>query len=742
MLKSLTRMPLLFSLSLFAGPAAAQAESPMPPAGPAPERTCLVLSGGGARGIAHIGVLKVLERERIPIDCIVGTSMGAVIGSLYAAGLSADEVEQAVLSIRWSDVFSDSAARVDRPFRRRQLDRSFLLESAVGYRAGRFGIPLSLLQGQNLGLALRGVLLPVATIDNFDALPIPFRAVATDLESGEGVVLSAGDLAQAVRASMAVPGVFPPVEINDRLLIDGGTASNLPVSVARAFGATRIIAVDISAPLRTREELASPLSITDQMLTAMIRRQTEAEAALLQPGDVLLQPALGRLSSADFSLAAQTAITPGSEAAEAALPQLRTLSVDPETYAALRETQRSRIHAMASLPPSNLEDSPELVQSLLRAWQREHPEAKDDLASLQAQIARIYGSGRFESVDYRIARRGEDLQLEFNARERRFGAGGLSFGLRLEDDFDGNSNFELGARLRDTEVNARGAEWLAEAQLGKTTRVAFEWLQPLDDDRRFFVLPELSYTARTQNIETGPRQALEFRRQSYQISTDLGSWLGRWGLASLGVQRQQNRFSRVSGPLETFGVADESPAAIRLGLTADTQDDPQFPSRGTFHRLNLRRYSGVLGAGFDASVLDYTGSYAWPTFDDDRLLLRARLQLTEGDRVPLGELAYLGGCLDLSGVADERLAGTELLLGQAIYYRHAGRLFDRYRVFYGGSLETGNVWQQRSDISFESLIFAGSAFVAAESPLGALYFGYGRAEGARSALYLFIGRPY
>jgi NTE family protein len=705
-------------------------------------RTCLVLSGGGARGIAHIGVLRVLERERIPVHCIVGTSMGAVIGSLHASGLDADEVERAILAIDWVQVFSDAPARLDRPLRQRELDRSFLVDSAIGYRRGRFGIPLSLLQGQRLGLALRGVLLPVATVEDFDALPIPFRAVATDLENGEGVILGEGDLARAVRASMAVPGVFPPVEIDGRLLMDGGTASNLPVSVARGLGAQRIIAVDISAPLRSREELASPLSITDQMLTAMIRRQTEAEAALLGPGDVLLRPELGKLGSADFALAAREAIGPGESAATDALGALRGLAVDAESYAAYRATRRARIAAMAELPRPDIKGAPPAVRSLLEAWRREYPEAPDDLASLQAQIGRIYGSGRFESVDYRLRKREDGMALELDARERRFGDGGLAFGLRLRDDFDGNSDFELGARLRDTEVSRSGAEWLAELRVGRTTLAAFEWLQPLGPDRRHFLLPEARYSARTQRVEQGERQVLEFRRQSIGVGFDAGRWLGRWGQASLGLQRQQDRYDRISGPQDSFAVADESPGAFRIGLYADTQDDPQFPSRGTFHRLGLRRYSDLLGGSFDAYVLGYEGSYAWPTFGEDHLLLRARLQLTEGDRLPLDGLSYLGGFLNLSGLPDERLAGSELAFGQAIYYRSAGRLFDRYRLFYGGSLEAGNTWFDRSDISFDSLLIAGSAFIAADSPLGALYFGYGRAEGGVSSLYLFIGRPY
>lgn len=707
-----------------------------------PERTCLVLSGGGARGIAHVGVLKVLERERVALDCIVGTSMGAVIGSLYASGLSADEVEQAVLGIDWAQVFNDRPARLDQPLRRRELDRGFLVESAIGYRQGRFGIPVSLLQGQRLGLALRAVLLPTSTVDDFDALPIAFRAVATDLETGEGVVLGQGDLARAVRASMAVPGVFPPVEIDGRLLVDGGSASNLPVSIARQMGATRIIAVDISAPLRVRQDLNSPLAITDQMLTAMIRRQTEAEAALLQPGDLLLRPALGGLGSADFLAAARSAIAPGTAAAEAAQTALAAFALPREEFEALQRARTAQVRRLAELPGLALGDGPPLVKAALRAWQREHPDAEADLAALESKLWRIYGLDRFESVDYRWDDTEEGPRLALDLRERRFGDGGLAFGLLLQDDFDGNSTFQLGARLRDTEVNASGAEWLVEAEIGKRTHVGLEWLQPLNEARSVYALPSAAYTARSHRISLGARDALEYRRQSFELGADLGLWLGRWGQASLGAQVQQNRFSRVAGLPGLVNVERETAPAWRFGLLADTQDDLRFPRHGSFHRLGLRHYGGGLGRDFDASVLDYTGSYVWPLSEAGHLLLRGRLQHTWGGDAPLSELAYLGGFLNLSGYAEERLAGRHLALVQGIYHREAGRLFDRFRMFYGGSVEAGNTWLQRRDVDLSGLIFGASLFVAADSPLGALYFGYGQAERGENSLYLFIGRPY
>ena len=710
--------------------------------GVAHAKTCLVLSGGGARGLAHVGVLKVLERERVPIHCVVGTSMGAVIGSLYASGLDASEIETAMAAIDWSTVLQDEPARTDLPLRMRQQDRSFLVGAAIGYRDGKFGLPRALVRGQRFGIVLRGLLLPAAGIENFDDLPIPFRAVATDLESGIMQVLADGDLAGAARASMAVPGILPPAERNGRLLIDGGAVSNLPVSVARDLGADRIIAVDISMPLRSREQLTSPLAVTDQMVTTMMRRQTEAEIAALAHTDLLLQPDLGPIGSLDFVAAQTGAVAPGERAAEAMRDKLAALALAPDAYAAWRESRRGMIKAIGA--PARIELDTTAAPgraAVLRAYLREHPTEAIDQARLEADIARLYGRGEFDSVDYRIAREQDENVLRVTLRDREWGSGTLRFGLRLEDDFDGSSNFDLGGRLRATEVNDRGAEWIAEGQIGKTTRVAYEWLQPLDAARRWWLLPHTAYTARNQPLFFGEERVLELRRQSLEVGVDAGRWIDDWGVLSLGVFRRTSRYDARTAASD-FAPLQQNTAGLRLDYQHDTQDDAQFPRRGQFVQAALRHHLDALGGDFDASVLELRGLQAFGLGEDDRLLFQTRLQYTEGDLLPGDEYSFLGGFLDLSGLPEDARLGRHSALGQAIYYHPLTTVFDRYRVFLGGSLESGGTWETDSEISLDSLIWGGSVFAAAESPLGALYFGYGRTEAGEDSLYLFVGRPY
>ncbi len=249
----------------------------------------LVLSGGAARGLAHIGVLKALDEQGIQIDAIAGTSMGAVVGGLYASGYTPAELERIALEMDWQQALSDAPPRKDVPFRRKQDDRDFLVKQKISFRDdGTLGLPLGVIQGQNLAMVLESLLVHTSDNRDFDKLAIPFRAVSTDIATGEKVVFRKGHLPQAIRASMSIPAVFAPVEIDGRLLVDGGMVDNIPVDVARDMGVDVVIVVDIGNPLRDRKDLSTVLDVMNQSITLMTRKNSEAQLATLKPGDVLI----------------------------------------------------------------------------------------------------------------------------------------------------------------------------------------------------------------------------------------------------------------------------------------------------------------------------------------------------------------------------------------------------------------------------------------------------------------------
>src|SRR5690348_3010232 len=319
---------------------AAAAAAPPGAAAPHRLRIGLVLSGGGARGIAHVGVLRVLEQLHVPIDAIAGTSMGAVVGGLYASGLSPDQIERTIRSMNWQEAFRDRPPREDLTLRRKQEDENFLVKFPIGIKGGRPVLPMGLIQGQGLTEMLRRLTLPVSRITSFDDLPTPFRAVATDLENGQEVVMGSGDLTSAMRASLSAPGVFAPVERGGQLLVDGGVSDNVPVDVARAMGVDVVIVVDVGFPLLPRNKLTSVTAISNQMLAILMRRKSEQELGRLGPHDILIRPALGDTSSFDFGNVNRL-LGVGAAAAWQMRDRLAALADNPEQYSAYQERRVS-----------------------------------------------------------------------------------------------------------------------------------------------------------------------------------------------------------------------------------------------------------------------------------------------------------------------------------------------------------------------------------------------------------------
>ena len=303
-------MHLLASLAVVGGtllglPSFAQQPATAPPDDARP-RIGLALSGGGARGGAHVGVLRALRDLGIPVDYIAGTSMGSVIGGFYASGLDEEQIATLAGEIDWGDLFDDSPSRDNRTFHRKRDDDLYLVKQKAGLNDGQLELPMGLVQGQDIDLFLARTTLPVTHVEAFDELPIPFRAVATDMVTGAAVVLDHGSLADAIRASLSIPAAFAPIEIDGRLLVDGGVSQNLPVDAVRAMGADIVIAVDISTPLATREDLTSILSVTGQLAGFLTNRGTAEQIAKLGPSDILITPDLRDVTTSDFTRITET----------------------------------------------------------------------------------------------------------------------------------------------------------------------------------------------------------------------------------------------------------------------------------------------------------------------------------------------------------------------------------------------------------------------------------------------------
>ncbi len=294
----------------------------------------LALSGGGARGGAHIGVLKALEELRVPVDCIAGTSVGAVIGGFYASGLSVAQIEDITRGIDWNSAFQNAVPRASTSFRRKQDDYLFLVDVGPGLRAGKLALPIGLVQGQVIDMILSRALAATPAERDFDRLGISFRAVATDLSTGRPVVLGDGDLALALRASISLPALLSPTDIDGRMLIDGGLAMNLPVEVVQAMGAVVVVAVDVTSSLLARESMRSVIDVTSQLTTLITQPAMEEQKNRLHANDILLTPTFGETATfGSFAMFEET-IADGYRAVMDQRERFEAWSLDRDGYAA------------------------------------------------------------------------------------------------------------------------------------------------------------------------------------------------------------------------------------------------------------------------------------------------------------------------------------------------------------------------------------------------------------------------
>ncbi len=731
-------------------------------------RICLVLSGGGARGMAHVGVLKVLEELKIPIDCIAGTSMGAVVGGLYASGMSAVDIERTVRSLDWQEAFRDAPPRRDLAFRRKQDDRNFLVRLPLGLKHGQILLPKGFIQGQKLQETLRQLTLPFDNKTDFDKLPTPFRAVATDLETGGAVLLDKGDLAIAMRASISAPGVFAPVDYHGRLLVDGGLAENLPVNVARDMNADILIVSDVSFPLQDRSQLDSAITISNQMLAILVRKDSDRQKKTLGAQDILIEPMMGRASSTDFTAGSNT-IVQGEKAARAVASRLASLRVDAATYGQYVARRAAREPGLPPIQFIRVDPESKRYEKTIMAEMLPLVGKPLDPDQVGARITKLYGLGNFETLDYSLAERtseggatvaaaasaastvpaggeGDDSGLEIHARRKSWGPNYVRFGLNLQDDFDGNSHYNAAARFLLTEINDYGAELLTDVQIGYDPKVVSEFYQPLDPLRTWFVAPSARIEVRDLPIYINNEEVADFRDREAEADLDVGRTLGSWGEIRAGIHRTNGAtHDRLGDPELVESQYNEGEFFLKFSY--DKLDNVFFPRAGQTFSVQWDSDRTNLGSDFardrvsaDWLVAESRGRNTVLFWTSAGATLDGNLKLTA-----LPEFYSLGGFFNLSGLAQTSLIGQNYAITRAIYFRkigHGGEGFFEFPAYLGMSLEAGNTWERRGDISWGTAHKDGSVFVAFDTFLGPLYLGTGYDTRGSSSFYLFLGRSF
>lgn len=715
-------------------------------------RICLALSGGGARGFAHVGVLKVLEELHVPIDCIAGTSMGAVVGGLYAAGLSATDIEARLYALQLNDVALDRVERRDLPQSIREEDEQYPLGATLGLSAKGVRLPAGVVQASQFLELLQNWTAHLPPEIEFDRLPIPFRTVATDLETGKIVVFTKGPLHKAIRASMAAPGVFAPIEIDGRLLSDGGLVKNLPVDIARQMGADIVIAVNIGTPLMPRDKLQTLFNVSQQMVNILTEQNVEAQKALLGPNDILLEPRLGDISFMDFDRSRE-AVAIGEKTTRDLTQRLVALAMPEQMYAI-----KHQIRLNPQLPDITIQfvdvvSNGAVPESDIRRQLNIRLGSIYKAEEINRKLAILNNTREFDSINHELVERNGEYGIRVNAYGRNWGPHFLRFGLALSSGFEGTGGFKLQVGHRRPWLTDGGLEWRNDLEFGNSLKLHTELRQPVFEREGMYLAPFAETSQSTRNLYNFNTRIAEYNFRADKLGLDLGLRLGEQsvlGEAKLGLDFNHYRVRPKLGGIlyrddsgninaESLPSADLQQIGLKSAIVIDQLSDASFPRYG--YKLGASTFIGTDHSHKNFKEVALNTTWA-SSIDNHSINIKFNAAgLFQKDSEIRGIGSTLGGFQQLSAYQPDQFTGNFMLYGSLTYLLRAVK-FDLagQSLFLGTSLEAGNVWDKSSDISLQSLRKSASLFAGFNSFIGPIYLGFAVGQGGARNVFFQMGR--
>ncbi|MEM9148748.1 MAG: patatin-like phospholipase family protein [Pseudomonadota bacterium] len=660
-------------------------------------RIGLVLGGGGAAGVAHVGVIQALEALGIRPDVVAGTSMGAIVGGLYAAGLNPVELENAVTAIDWSSILNDKSDRqLLHPLRRDSRLDPFSVQAdlPIGIGDGGIQVDAGLVDAVKLTLELRRLAARAEAISDFDALPIPFRAVATDLVTGKAVVLGDGDLATALRASMSIPALFPPVEIGERLLVDGGVVNNLPIDVARAMGADVVIVSEIPGATVTPEDLRSLTAALAQTMSIMITANSRVQTATLTPADIYLVPDVQAVGMLDFQEAPST-ISAGQAVVAAQTTRLAALAAVRAPI--LREDRiLDPLNTEIAYDRIVIDYSGPLDPRVIRARLDLPEQGPVNIGEIETALRQVYGLGTLDAVQYRLERQAEERVLVVTAEPVNTGLLQPRLGLGLSNVFGGGGEFALALGLSAIDLTPLGGRLDFDGALGNIDGARLRFEQPLDVGQTIFLRPEASYFRSTSTFFASPdNPASEIQIERTLIGVEALWASGNWGRLGLGIAYRHtvSEAERALFGSVGFGRVVEDEVPLTLLLDYDTLDDPDLPRAGIQFSAALD-FDLLESASADQLEVDAVAALSFGQHTISPFLF------LEGD-IDADEFSphLIGGFQRLSGFEEGELIGTVVgVAGLRYYYRFPYDSLFGKEAFLGGSAEYGGAYEEWDDL--------------------------------------------
>ena len=699
-------------------------------------RIGLVLGGGGARGAAHIGILEVLRENRIPVDCVAGTSMGGLVTGAFVAGLSPDEMLTAMGEADWRAMFNDNPPINELNPRIKYQSRRFIPGTELGVtKEGAQALP-AVVQGQKVKLFINRLVRSQYGEPLMQNMPIPVSIVATDLVTGDKVVFREGSLTKAMRSTMSVPGLMAPVKDGDKLLVDGGLVDNVPIDeVRKSCNPDVVIAVNVGSPLMKAEDIAGIFSVAGQMINILTEQNVTRSLATLKSGDIYIKPDLDGITAAEFSRYAETAKR-GRAAAEAMLPRLKSLSVGEKQYQDWLATMTPVRGELPVVDEVRIAGLKRVNPAYPDRYLKHYEGAPVDVGRVDKDMSLIYGDGLYDDVDFALLSTRDRNILRVTPVEKEFGPDYLRFGFNLNAVTSGPSTYNLRVAYQKTLINSLGGEWLAGVQFGNENAVFTEFYQPLDAERRFFLEPKLSFFRVPFDIYQNNKRVAEYKVDQTTLDLMAGINVGLWGPVSVGwTERYRSAELAIGTPATSSG--GKAYGGFLAKMDFDQFDYLYDPTRGWGAHGS---YFYAAGGGYDKADLDLRAAQ---NFGDYILHGRIRGAGSLTGTLPFYDAVALGGFLNLSGFARNQIIGDSLAYGNVRLEKIVGRLPAGLRgdMRVGLALEGGKVNGRYTETELNGWQSSVTAYVGGETPVGMVYLGYGYSPNGVNNFYMFIGTP-
>ena len=710
-------------------------------------KVALVLSGGGARGFSHVGVIRELERLGVKIDIVAGTSMGAMVGGGYASGYSVEQMQDIILGVDWKEMFALRPDRDEINWRRRQDDFKGLGTQEIGLSKKGVLFPDSVVPAQHLEIFLRSITRHVSSVTDLSKLSIPFAAIATDLDTGEAVVMQKDvTLADAMRSSMSVPGAFSPFPYKNHVLVDGGLAQNLPVEQAKAMGADIIIAVNAGTPLGKSKDIHSVAGVMGQMIGILTERNVDHSKSLLTEKDILITTDLTGFNAGDFQKA-EAIIEAGEKSAKKYERQLKRLAVSQEAFEQWNLARQSAVQPPQARQVASVQvQGLEVVnpKSVIKSADLDltKPITEDQIAQASAKI---WATDDFTLVPYTFEPGPNGTQtLVWRPQEKPWGYNTIRVGGKISTDFNQEHTFDFLVAHTMGWLNSWGGEWRNEAQIGKDSYFSTSFYQPLGAASPLFFMPEIRYESQQYDWYNGSSHALAtLKNKTLEGSLSLGLELGKASVFKAGVGFVSAQSKVSVGEIPGYNSMDDEASFVEISWQYDTLDNVNFPTKGFYLDARARRYDQMENSA-DPEVSDYYVEtiFPWDWGDGWVSVLSGKAgSSTIPGRYPLG------GLFNMSGAYYGRYSGSDMVLGRLQLSKRLQHtdVFG-FPIYVGAGFEMGRVQEDvlptyLSDKDLGVWKKAVSAYVAADSIFGPLYLAVGQTSDNDSAVYFFWGRP-